>query len=87
MSAQKTDPRILAGEFVLADADGDAVKAQAVLDRVRSGEVTTAVFIATLARMAAEMLEVVAGDRWRDDLRTALLAIDVQEVSDGLGDD
>ncbi|MFS0912807.1 hypothetical protein AB3M89_13550 [Microbacterium sp. 179-I 3D2 NHS] len=81
MTDQTTDPRILAGEFVLADADGDTVKAQTVLARVGAGEVTTVAFLTALSRMAAEMLQAVAGDHWRDDLRTALLAIDVEAVT------
>lgn len=74
---KKTDPRLLAGEFVLADADGDAVKSQAVLERVRSGEVSTVQFMVALARMAAEFLHLAAGDGWRDDLNAALLALSV----------
>ncbi len=76
---KRTDPRLLAGEFVLADADGDAVKAQAVLERVRSGEVSTVRFMVALARMAAEFMQIAAGERRRDELNAALLAISVED--------
>jgi hypothetical protein len=84
---KKTDPRILAGEFVLADADGDAAKAQAVLNRVKNGEVATMEFIIALARGAAEVLQLAVGDEWRDVLRGALLRMEIQAVSDELGTD
>lgn len=75
---EQVDPRIVAGEFVLALADGDEVKAQGVLERVRSGEVSTVQLMAALARMAAEFLQLVAGERWRDELNAALLAISLE---------
>lgn len=81
MGAQKVDARILAGEFVLADADGDEAKAQAVLARVSVGEVTAVEFIVALSRTVSQLAQAVAGDRWRDDLRMSLNAMDVEEVA------
>ena len=76
--SERVDPRILAGEVVLALADGDEVKAQAALDRMRSGEVSTVRFMVALAKIAAEGLELAAGERWRDELNAALLALSMQ---------
>lgn len=78
-----TDARILAGAFVLADADGDGVKAQEILGRVSSGEVTTVEFIVALARLSGELLQMLAGDGWRDELNQALLALDMEEGEEG----
>lgn len=77
-----TDVRILAGELVLADADGDVEKSMAVLGRVAEGGVSSVDFIVTLARLAAEALELRSGPVWRDELRAALNAISMEGVED-----
>lgn len=81
MGAEKADPRILAGEFVLADADGDGAKAGAILARVQRGEIGSMQFILALTALAAESLQLAFGEAWRDRLNESLLGLSVEEVA------
>lgn len=81
MGAEKQkDPRVLAMEFILADAEGNTEKAQAVLNYVIVEDETVVPFIVALARMTAEVLQNAVGDDWTSQMNVAILSLEVAET-------
>lgn len=72
------DPRILIGEFILADADNDDEKAVAAIKRIAE-HVPGAIALTYMARVASTALQARFGDGWRDVLNVSMLATSMED--------
>lgn len=77
MTEEKIDPRIWALTFILADAEGDTELGNKLLDQLRKENPAPVAAIVALARIAAESLQIYAGDAWEDALKLAVMGLAV----------
>jgi len=80
MTEEKVDPRIWAGSFILADAKDDVETVNGLLGLIRDGSVPAVHALVVLARLAAEALQLIEGEEWRDRLHESIAGLLVDAV-------